>query len=486
MADFKHIVLGLNPIQYGGVIHWTNSEFFFASTGQRIDAVFQCEETAVIEKVGFAVRDHAGGNRLADPPTEPPKFRVSIQTVTNGIPDGGLVGTGIFQAPANDDDPATWWQNVFRWIDITPASLVRGSFYATVIEFWSGVLNNQNYITFNPTIEGSSPKVGLPFVATVNPTGGRTLAGKPIYGLQSDTGKKYGIPVSNYDKTEFTYGSPVERALAFRLPGEMGNLLKVAGVYWWGLWPAIGRNFKVQIYDGTDVIGNTTVQGGWKAGFGAFPGERTATILFDENTLSQLIFDRTYYIAITPTSPADAMQFSYLTFDQASDHDALPGGEYFFYAERTGTGDWTEHTNIRPLANIITSEWGAEARQLEGVHLKFTPKWNDNIFVQHADDKVVNTDATNLEGGEPHESGGIPIGEAIECYSGYLTVEVFRDPDTDRSPDFILFPETPIEQIKLIKWDPWVDGTFEIVFRLRAVAGSEFFEEVVRYVRVIT
>jgi hypothetical protein len=63
---------------------------------------------------------------------------------------------------------------------------------------------------------------------------------------------------------------------------------------------------------------------------------------------------------------------------------------------------------------------------------------------------------------------------------------VFRDPDTDRSPDFILFPETPIEQIKLIKWDPWVDGTFEIVFRLRAVAGSEFFEEVVRYVRVIT
>jgi hypothetical protein len=211
------------------------------------------------------------------------------------------------------------------------------------------------------------------------------------------------------------------------------------------------------------------------------------TFMFDAGDLPALKFGHRYIISIynNDDSMGD-LSWDRLMVDDSDIAEAWPGGDYVHFAYKTdGESNWNFSLNQRPLVDFIIREWGAPGQGVEGAHLKFTPKWNDNVFVQHADDQINNT-PEQASTSEPHESYGVPIGEAIESYSGYLTVEVWSNPDTDFSEDFLITPETNIEEVKVINLEPWEDGVYELVFRLRTARGSEYYEEVVRYLQVIT
>ena len=112
-------------------------------------------------------------------------------------------------------------------------------------------------------------------------------------------------------------------------------------------------------------------------------------------------------------------------------------------------------------------------------------------MIQHADDQI--SDGSVLAG-EPHEVAGYPIGNAIESYQGYATVEVFMERgdystdgftaivDTDGSGLQLLYSERLCEQLKIVTWDPLRTELVHLVFRLRAAMGSVRHKDVDQYV----
>lgn len=107
------------------------------------------------------------------------------------------------------------------------------------------------------------------------------------------------------------------------------------------------------------------------------------------------------------------------------------------------------------------------------LHVKFFPRFNDGVFVQHADDQI--NDGTGS--GEPHENARTPIGEAIESYQGVSTVEVLIDGG-------VLYSERPIEQLKVVTWTPECYATYDLEFRLRAKEGSSTYVSIHQYVHI--
>ena len=104
--------------------------------------------------------------------------------------------------------------------------------------------------------------------------------------------------------------------------------------------------------------------------------------------------------------------------------------------------------------------------------MKLVPRFNDGRLIQHADDQV--NDGSEL-GGEPHEVVGYPIGDSVESYQGYLTVEVYRE-------GVLLYGEQLCEKLKVISFMAIVGRNTWLVFRLRTAWSSTNFADVDAYV----
>jgi hypothetical protein len=490
MADFKNMRIGLCPIDCNPTFPYAGqagNTIFLDGAADRVEYRFQAEKSATIVRLGFRVATTAGN---------PPSYIVSLQGITNGEANGVIAGSATFTPPAAFS--ANDWRGKWIWVDITPTSVTQGNFYAMVIQYSSGTVNISNMIEILTSLDGTDYK-RFPGVAAGTAASLATSSYHPIFGLKDSDGEVYGSPL----QTSYTYTNQIElpypkqQAIAFTLPAGFGTEFKVAGIHIMGALPT-GANtttYKVELFDGQDVISNLTMYRGLQTEDNHPDWAGNAFIFyFDESTLASLIFGRTYYISIQNNDAAMAsLSWDYFTVLDADDQEGWPGGQYFAMANRDISSqetdeetpnEWQLEYSKRPLCEFILSEWGGPGLDIEGAHLKFTPAWNDNVLIQHADDRINKT--PDLGAYEPHESYGLPIGNCIESYSGYLTVEVYSNPDTDRSENSLIVNEKNIEDLKVINLEPWEDGVYELVFRLRAKRGSPYYKEVTRFLRVIT
>ena len=107
--------------------------------------------------------------------------------------------------------------------------------------------------------------------------------------------------------------------------------------------------------------------------------------------------------------------------------------------------------------------------------MKIVPEYNDNAFIQHADDQINDGSGS----GNDHENERTVIGSAIESYQGFLTVEVFMDGGK-------LYSERLCETLKVIPVDTssYNNQTIHFVFRLRTAWGSGAYYDVDQYVYI--
>lgn len=78
-----------------------------------------------------------------------------------------------------------------------------------------------------------------------------------------------------------------------------------------------------------------------------------------------------------------------------------------------------------------------------------------------------------------HENPVTVIGNAIESYQGFATVEVWLW-------DYLLYTERPIEQLKVVNWpSACLYTTEQLTFRFRTKSLSADYVDVTQYVRVV-
>lgn len=109
------------------------------------------------------------------------------------------------------------------------------------------------------------------------------------------------------------------------------------------------------------------------------------------------------------------------------------------------------------------------------MHLKYWPKFNDSLLIQHADDQVEDGTAPATTIHEDEAYNDHIIGDAIESYQGAKTVEILGD---------ITRAEVPCEQRKIVTFAAR-EALYHLIFRFRAVAGSATYIDVHQYIRVV-
>lgn len=132
-------------------------------------------------------------------------------------------------------------------------------------------------------------------------------------------------------------------------------------------------------------------------------------------------------------------------------------------------------------------------------HIKIVPRYNDEFFIQHADDQINDGSHIDFESEEEiknHEIAIEVIGDAIESYQGFRTVEVFwekiyvdtdGEPDTDFSGSGLtqLYAEQRCERLKTIEITTPDPGMYHFVLRFRTKEGSSHYIDTHQYVYVV-
>jgi hypothetical protein len=493
MSDFD-LELGLMPYlpttwSTGLVLETGVDGYNINNVASRLEWLFHIEQTGTLTSLGFLY----GGTKFFTTVSINTTLEISLQGVdaTTGQADGVKRTSQAFRPPLTFfGDPVDWDQG-WQWVNVAGASVTRGEFVAVVIEYLAGPVGPP-WSNFKPRILSTSlGRKGWPYSAA---SGGGTRVTSNnglIIGYMVD-GKAYGWPIADmtiggtapvgFPITGFSGGAM--RALRFQMDVGWADTFKVAGCTWVGKHSSnTTLNYSMRLYDGTTEIGRTTVDVDHSADFLT---SGFHTVMFDEGELPQLDTGKPYRLAIVADDPQTLIAMEAYHCASSVEQAAFPGGAEFYMSERDDAGDsWTDLPEARPLIDLIINDWGVPVEEAIGLHLKVTPKYNDTFLVQHADDQIENNIVEVPDGTNPNEFPGVPIGNAVESYSGYATVEVFKDPDADRSLEFLIHPEQPIEELKFLRWEPFVDETTEIVFRFRAAEGSAVFREVIRYVRVI-
>jgi len=142
--------------------------------------------------------------------------------------------------------------------------------------------------------------------------------------------------------------------------------------------------------------------------------------------------------------------------------------------------------------------------------LKFWPQFNDENLISHADDRIrqegrsTTVLSSSASSESPHETTGHPIGNSIESYQGFETVEVWlrqidlSPPDAEgnttvtdiESTDIPtgkwtqLYTEQKIEKLKIVEWQTKGSSTWQLQFRFRTVLASANYVSVYQFAHV--
>lgn len=479
MADFNGLFLDLRPAPAStlkNVILEDDAEL--SKSTYKMDWCFQVREACLITHLGVRVANYRDRGDMINP-----TYRISLQGVaTTGAPDGSIKNGGACFAAVTFTEEM---ENTFQWISIegSPYGASRGEVLAMVLEYSSGTIDSFHFTAISRILLNSSYIAGgFPYSGLTRTS--RNITGdRPVWGYKSSS-KVYGNPISNLDRA--TAGGARQVALRFVFDSEWAEFFTVQGVRWIGI-PAKGGSsgYDVSLYSGKTLLQRISVDGDLRGYTGSSLTDRVSEVWFDEDTLSQLEHGKEYFLALSSDDAGDAMEVLRVQTMSSDDLDALPGGNAFSYAERENTSDdWTVVDSYRPCIAPIIDEWSLAPSPAVGLHVKFFPRYNDNFFVEHADDQI--DDGSKMPEGEPHEVERFPIGDSIKPYGGFATLEVFLNPDTDFGADTLIFSEDAIEKFKIIPSSNFVEGDFaHYVFRFRSVAGSDHYVDVSQYVRVV-
>jgi hypothetical protein len=474
MATFNSTRLGIKPIFNAPYFYWMmdDTQGWIQHTGDKITFVFQARESGEISHLGFYYYFDYGFT--------PYEQKVSLQGVTSlGAADGSTKSSATYL-------PDETWPG-WHWVDMSPNyTCQRGEKLSIVIEYSGSAAleHSSKYIT---RIISACNRQSFPYC--IGPDGVRQ-GDSPIVAVKCTNGQCFGIPasilyggigsVNNQHKINY----PKQQALAFNMSGDWGEIFRVAGVRWQGTPQSTsGHSYYLKLYEGTIQRQSVIVNCSHSMNPSSVEGASVSEIYFDEDPLPDLSFGTEYCIAIAPVDENMDMQLDVIEVQENGNISALPGGNCFYYAEReSSSNNWTTYANRRPMMDLIIDYWGKPDQPTTGMHLKFLPRYNSNLFIEHADDQIV--DSSEEIEGEPHEVAGYIIGEAKKSYGGYKTVEVFKDPDTDCSIEYRIHEEQPCEELKVLAWEGMTSGLYRIVFRFRSETESDNYTDYEQWVRI--
>lgn len=296
-----------------------------------------------ITQVGFRY-----GARTGTPPT----YKISLQGVTNGVPDGTIKG-GASPASVTFTPPAdTTWNNGWRWLTLDNAyTAAPGEDLALVIAYSSGTIDASNCSSFTTTISNTA---NLNPFSINNDAGVRTVAGvttTPIFGYAT-ADRAYGRPLDSIATITYQSGSsPNEYGMKFTDPAGISDTYKI-GCFVPMTAPAAAGTFLVQLYDGGNA-GDTTVLQDVQHDTdnqSSNSAARPMIIPFNETSPTALTFGNSYRVSILAQTATNVLLYS-LSVATASDWDAWPGGQNFMLTQRSG-GNWTDTATSRLIAHM--------------------------------------------------------------------------------------------------------------------------------------
>jgi hypothetical protein len=290
----------------------------------------------------------------------PPRYRISLQGVVDGLPDGTVLG-GASPCSATFTPPAdTTWNATLQWITLdhayTPAGY--GEYVAIVIEYSSGTVNGSNYSSIGYASALGPIANEFPYpVADAGGGGGWAPAAsslRAVYAYGTAT-TVYGNPMANTVATAFASDStPDEYGLSFILPTWLCYRATVRGVRWHlGKTELSARNLTMTLYDGTTPL-QTVTRSSTAVRATATAGCRTMEMTFTDAVLATLTAGTRYYVALTTNgvgSPTLAVLCLQTT--AAGDMDAYAMGQDWQLCTRVDAGAWTLVPTSRPMAELI-------------------------------------------------------------------------------------------------------------------------------------
>lgn len=439
------------------------------TTGEFVEIFFEAEEPAIITQVGFNIADGtvAGVGGFAG------EYQVTLQGIgPTGLADGVVLAQTANYTPNSSD------AEIFVWAPLLASLAVqRGQRLCLKIEKVGG--GGTAFTT--RVLSARFQAGGFPYQRIATSRDSSLL----VYGYRSSS-RRYGFPVASIRRD--AVNSPGQTGMRFKLSASYGTSAVLSHITWLGLPATVGqREYDTVVYDdmGVELTRKTReVDLGALTMIATTAGrEYSSTVYFDD--APEIIFGREYFVVLQPLDSAQGLFVSAWQCMDAGDAAALGLSGEVYLATRSGTsGSFSTDPTVRPMIDLGFFDWGISAPPQTGFHVKFVPRYNDPLLIEHADDQVNNPDRTIT--GEPHEAPGFPIGGAIKSYGGFATVEVFRDPEGVFDSTTRILDEVPIEEMKILNWDPFVEGESHIVFRLRAALGSSAFVDVDQYGRLVT
>jgi hypothetical protein len=345
MAALSRIYLGTSPVQAGASGSISFSSQAMASATSSVAWIFQAQEACTITQLGFRATTRIG---------TPPTYRISLQGVSSGSPDGTIKSATnakkTFTPPAS-----TAWNGTWQWLTLDSSyACTRGELLAIVVDYSTGTVDASNALSMAVDSNGFFGRAAFPYGISTT-AGTPTRSGQfPIYGYTSST-TTYGQPWSAFNAVVFSSTStPDEYALRFKLPAGFGSKFAVAGVRIHGGTSVAAKTFLVQLFEGTTLKQSI---GTWDSDDLRVNAQdaNVFDFLFTDTDLQPLTPGVEHFLSLAGNDVTQNISLLCAQANSAQDAAVNGGGEYYL-ATRSDAGAWSPDLTQRPLVDIILAD----------------------------------------------------------------------------------------------------------------------------------
>lgn len=341
-----NLLLGTSPIWAGASGSITFVNFTLDATTDTIEYIFQAPAAGiVITHLGFRYASRTG---------TVPTYRISLQGVTDGLPDGTIKGGGSPASATFTPPASTAWNNTWQWIALANSytTVSRGEPLAIVIDYSSGTINASNCGQWSDSVNGFHGRVAFPYSIENNAGVRNRSSQQPLFGYKSAS-VTYGQPWNTFTQTQYSSNSnPNEYGMRFIMPDGSVSSYKVAGIRARITTPAAAKTFDMNLYEGTTLLQAITIDSD-SLRINA-QDSNVIDYYFDEATLSTLTPGTVYYASFLSNTTSSNLALAVAVANNAQDA-AVNGDGNCWLATRNG-GAWTETTSTRPLMDLILGD----------------------------------------------------------------------------------------------------------------------------------
>lgn len=366
----------------------------------------QAQEDIVVADIGLLFTAITG---------TPVQHRYGIQNISAGLPIGTFRASATYTPVGGD-------ANTFKWITLdSPLFLSRGEIVSLVFEP-VGTPDVSNSVTVSLGVDTAS------FPSSFTSNGGAAFVREQLYPIcgmrNADKSIVIGNPRSSGDTGVDVSVTGTREALKFKLPDSAGGYFKIRGLRFNGRISTATPNdstLKIGVWDSagnvllskeTNLLGTATA-GDWM------------NHLYFEESNQPFFFGEDYYIGLERTNVN--FELGKLSFSEASDNKAFPGGTDFILSTWDGIS-WTDDPLKRPKIFIYLDDWSSDD-PIEPESISSEETINPILVVQYTivpegieSEEEFGEHTFDTEGGSTHE-----ISVGLQCISStsYLTTNLF-------------------------------------------------------------